>query len=51
MWGSGGKRNFVPFKMGTTVACLYAYRNDSINMEQDAAGGMGENSGAIPLSW
>ena len=51
MWGSGGKRNFGPFKMGTTVACLYAYRNDSINREQDAAGGMGKNSGAIPLSW
>lgn len=29
MRGSGGRE--ILFKMGTTVACLYAYRNDSIN--------------------
>lgn len=42
-------RDFVSFKMGTTVACLYTYRNDSIDRGKDAAGGMGENSGTIPL--
>ena len=44
-------RDFVSFKMGTTVACLYTYRNDSIDRGKDAAGGIGENSGTIPLSW